>query len=341
MTSYFESPLMGVVAMLGHLLSLSLNRIRKDMLVCKTKQSYRRQIRYNSAIRLCYSLQLLPVVNEKHDLRSVQPAPPPSRTLGMSVSRSRTHPAPAPGSSRPAATSAGRTEVERREQPRSILWLLVIFSMASYALYLLSRGLTDEDTHETQDLKFPTNIEELSDMARFLSHFKDKHWHRVLSLFVVAYIYKQTFAIPGSVFLNVLAGALFGPWAGFALTALLSAVGATLCYLLSKTFGRGYVVQWFPDKVQFFQQKIEENRDSLFFFLLFLRLFPMSPNWLMNMIAPIVGVPIHLFFLSVFIGLMPYTFVCAQTGSVLSQVSSIDDIFRGCMSKVVDYKEIS
>ena len=53
----------------------------------------------------------------------------------------------------------------------------------------------------SQDLKFPTNIEELSDMARFLSHFKDKHWHRVLSLFVVAYIYKQTFAIPGSVFL--------------------------------------------------------------------------------------------------------------------------------------------
>ena len=58
---------------------------------------------------------------------------------------------------------------------------------------------------------------------------------------------------------NVLAGALFGPWAGFALTALLSAVGATLCYLLSKTFGRGYVVQWFPDKVQLFQQKVSHT----------------------------------------------------------------------------------
>ena len=48
--------------------------------------------------------------------------------------------------------------------------------------------------------------------------------------------------------------------------------------------------------------QVAENRDGLFFYLLFLRLFPMSPNWFMNMVAPLVGVPVHLFFLSVFIG---------------------------------------
>ena len=42
--------------------------------------------------------------------------------------------------------------------------------------------------------------------------------------------------------------------------------------------------------------------DSLFFFLLFLRLFPMSPNWFLNMASPILNIPIHLFFMSVFIG---------------------------------------
>ena len=52
----------------------------------------------------------------------------------------------------------------------------------------------------------------------------------------------------------------------------------------------------------FFCFQVKENQDGLFFFLLFLRLFPMSPNWFLNMAAPILNIPVHLFFLSVFVG---------------------------------------
>lgn len=48
--------------------------------------------------------------------------------------------------------------------------------------------------------------------------------------------------------------------------------------------------------------QVEENRDSLFFFLLFLRLFPMTPNWFLNLSAPILNIPILQFFFSVLIG---------------------------------------
>ena len=47
---------------------------------------------------------------------------------------------------------------------------------------------------------------------------------------------------------------------------------------------------------------MEENKDCLFFFLLFLRFFPMTPNWFLNMCAPIVNIPVVYFFCSVFIG---------------------------------------
>lgn len=47
---------------------------------------------------------------------------------------------------------------------------------------------------------------------------------------------------------------------------------------------------------------MEENRNSLFFFLLFLRLFPMTPNWFLNLSAPILNIPIVQFFFSVLIG---------------------------------------
>lgn len=48
--------------------------------------------------------------------------------------------------------------------------------------------------------------------------------------------------------------------------------------------------------------QVEENRNSLFFFLLFLRLFPMTPNWFLNLSAPILNIPIVQFFFSVLIG---------------------------------------
>lgn len=55
---------------------------------------------------------------------------------------------------------------------------------------------------------------------------------------------------------------------------------------------------------------MESHKSDLLWYMTFLRLVPMSPNWLINVTAPIVGVPFFTFAGSVFIGLMPYNF-CA------------------------------
>ncbi|XP_072541068.1 transmembrane protein 41A-A isoform X2 [Salminus brasiliensis] len=196
---------------------------------------------------------------------------------------------------------------------RSVLGLGSVLLLSSVYLYLLSAHLPsahlpsahlgDEEPGEGESLstagaaglKFPSDLEELREQAALLRLYQKEHSGYVLLLFCSAYIYKQAFAIPGSSLLNVLAGALFGPWLGLLLACVLTTV--------------------------------EENRSSLFFFLLFLRFFPMSPNWFLNMSSPIVNIPVTLFFLSVFIGLMPYNLVCVQTGSVLSELSSLDALF--------------
>uniref|UniRef100_A0A9L0RTR3 Transmembrane protein 41A n=2 Tax=Equus caballus TaxID=9796 RepID=A0A9L0RTR3_HORSE len=56
---------------------------------------------------------------------------------------------------------------------------------------------------------------------------------------------------------------------------------------------------------------VEENRNSLFFFLLFLRLFPMTPNWFLNLSAPILNIPVVQFFFSVLIGDLDCSCVCS------------------------------
>ncbi|XP_037343974.2 transmembrane protein 41A-A [Pungitius pungitius] len=227
---------------------------------------------------------------------------------------------------------------------RSLVGLIAVVVAASVYLYYLSLYLpaaprrrprpTAEGRHEETEeseppsrLKFPSDLEELRELAELLQFYKTEHTGYVLLLFCSAYLYKQSFAIPGSSFLNILAGAIFGPYQGLLLASVLTTVGSTMCYLLSKAFGKRYIINLFPDKVSMIQRKVEENQGSLFFFLLFLRFFPMTPNWFLNMSAPIVNIPITFFFGSVFIGLLPYNFICVQAGVMLSEVASLDDLF--------------
>ncbi|XP_045177725.1 transmembrane protein 41A-A-like isoform X2 [Mercenaria mercenaria] len=209
----------------------------------------------------------------------------------------------------------------------SILWIPVAFAASAAWLYILSINLPEHTGSQRSALKFPRNFDDLTALASLLQEYKSDNLQYVMLLFCSAYLFKQTFAIPGSFFMNVLGGALFGTWRAFLMACVLTASGATFCYLLSWCFGKSYIEKFFPDKVQFMQKKVTDNMDSLFFFLLFLRLFPMSPNWFLNMVSPVLDVPIHMFFLSVFIGLMPYNFICVQTGSMLFEITSLDRIF--------------
>ncbi|XP_049592439.1 transmembrane protein 41A-B-like [Syngnathus scovelli] len=223
---------------------------------------------------------------------------------------------------------------------RSLVGLAATVAAASVYLYVLSTHLPPADEHfpptspgepepepHYYKLKFPSDLDELRELAEMLRFYKQEHHGYVLLLFCSAYLYKQSFAIPGSSFLNMLAGAIFGPWEGLALACLLTTMGSTFCYLLSSTFGKQHVVRIFPDKVALLQRKVEENRSSLFFFLLFLRFFPMTPNWFLNITCPVLNIPMPIFFFSVFIGLIPYNFICVRTGAILSEIHSLDDIF--------------
>lgn len=179
---------------------------------------------------------------------------------------------------------------------------------------------------EADLLYFPSSLEDIRSLAGVLGVYHQLHPQYVLLLFSSAYLFKQTFAVPGSVFLNVLAGAIFGTHSGFILCSLLTACGASLCYFLARLVGEGAVARWFPNQLESFRVKLEENKTELPFFLLFLRLFPMSPNWALNMASGVLGVPIHLFFLSVLVGLMPYNYLCVTSGAILSEIKDLGDV---------------
>jgi len=203
--------------------------------------------------------------------------------------------------------------------------LLLVPAAAASSLVLLYL-LVLKAPHGGGDLKFPGSLEDIRLLATVLNTYSSSHPEYVLMLFSLAYLFKQTFAVPGSVFLNVLAGAIFGSVGGFLLCCTLTAMGASFCYLLARAVGKKAVMNYFPERVERFRERLEENKQELPFFLLFLRLFPMSPNWALNMASGVLGVPLHLFFMSVFFGLMPYNYLCVTSGVIITDIKEVGDI---------------
>jgi len=206
---------------------------------------------------------------------------------------------------------------------KSLICVLSLFSLATLWLYTLSKQFSKAET----SIHFPHSLDDLKSIAKVVKEHQAEQPFLVIVLFCSAYLYKQTFAIPGSMLMNVLAGALFGKWFAFPLVCLLTACGATCCYTMINLFGKQFLKRRFPDKIGSLKRRVEANQHRLFYFLLSARLFPMSPNWFMNMAAPIINIKVAPFFITIFIGLMPSNFICVSTGEILSTISSLNDIY--------------
>lgn len=128
--------------------------------------------------------------------------------------------------------------------------------------------------------------------------------------------------------LSIAAGALFGKVQGFVIVTACATFGASGCYLLSSALAKYFVFKAFSKRLLQFKHSIESNKDNLFFYLLFLRITPLLPNWLINLSTPIVGVPFKYFFLASFFGLMPANVMHVTMGSEIAKLERIGFDFR-------------
>ncbi|KAL0279185.1 UNVERIFIED_CONTAM: hypothetical protein PYX00_000795 [Menopon gallinae] len=210
-------------------------------------------------------------------------------------------------------------------KPFFLLFIIFASSAWLYVLHYFGPNLHDSDGKDR--VSFPSNLNELKTVASTLQTYSINHWWYVFIIFSSAYIYKQAFCIPGSLFLNILAGALYGNVGGLLFACTFTATGASICYILSKTFARDLAISYFPQKIKDFEDKVNENGDRLFYFMLFLRLISVTPGWLINIAAPLVGIPLRVFYFSTLLGLGPYNFVGVSTGGMLSSLESVNDVF--------------
>ncbi|CAF3188416.1 unnamed protein product [Rotaria socialis] len=215
------------------------------------------------------------------------------------------------------------TRVKRRHC--FALILIFIFSISSLTtLYILFPKIDDT---EKAALKIPTTIEDAKSLGNILYKYSKHHRYIIMIAFFLTYIFLQTFAIPGSIFLSILAGFLYPFPLALFLVCLCSSLGASFCYLLSQLFGRHILLKCFHDKITLWQKTVQANAGSLLWFIIFLRITPILPNWFINVCSPILDVPLGLFFAGTFAGVALPSILFIQAGKTLHQLSSPSDVF--------------
>lgn len=202
--------------------------------------------------------------------------------------------------------------------------VIAIFSI--FLLILLSIYLTMPSVDYNQ-LKLPGNVDELRLLTAYVSSYADDYELQVFLGFCAAYIFMQTFMIPGTIVMSLLAGSLFGPIRGMMVVIFNASAGASCCFFLSKLVGRPLALWMWPGRLQFFKAEVAKRKAHLFNYMLFLRITPTLPNTFINMASPIVGIPYGTFLSATILGLIPATFISVRAGLALGDLKSFAQLY--------------
>jgi uncharacterized membrane protein YdjX (TVP38/TMEM64 family) len=147
---------------------------------------------------------------------------------------------------------------------------------------------------------------------------------------MLLYIVVVALSVPGAVWLTITGGILFGPFLGTVATVIAATIGASIIFKIAQSaFGETVLRRGGPRVA-----KIAEGiRADAFHYLLFLRLVPAFPFFLVNLAAALVAVPLPTFIAATMIGIIPATFAFSLAGAGLDSVIAVQAAsFQGCIA---------
>ncbi len=135
--------------------------------------------------------------------------------------------------------------------------------------------------------------------------------------YIAIYSAAVALSIPGSLILTVVGGLLFGWLPGTAAAMVAATLGGAVLFLLARTTLGRYLSDKGGPKLQ---GLLSGLRDDAVNYLLFLRIVPVFPFWLVNIAAGIVGMRLYQFLIATVIGIVPGTLAFASAGAALDSV---------------------
>ncbi len=139
----------------------------------------------------------------------------------------------------------------------------------------------------------------------------------VAAAFIAIYALVVAFSIPGGAIMTISAGFLFGTVLAACYGVVGGTLGAVCVFLAARTaFGDVLRVKAGPAL-----KRMEAGfRENAFSYMLFLRLIPLFPFWLVNLVPAFLGVPLRTYFFATLVGVIPGALVYASLGNGLGAI---------------------
>jgi uncharacterized membrane protein YdjX (TVP38/TMEM64 family) len=163
-----------------------------------------------------------------------------------------------------------------------------------------------------------------------LKEFIAVHEVAAVAAYIALYIGAVALSIPVGFYLTVTGGILFGAVLGGAAAVVSATVGAICIFLIAKSAVGDYLVRRAGPLAQRLAQGF---REDAFSYLLFLRLVPIFPFWIINLVPALVGVRLATFAAATALGVIPATFVFAFLGAGLDSVIAAQQAaYQSCLA---------
>jgi uncharacterized membrane protein YdjX (TVP38/TMEM64 family) len=160
-------------------------------------------------------------------------------------------------------------------------------------------------------------FEEIGRHRDALAAWRERHEVWAVLAFLAVYTLAVSLSLPGAIWLTVCAGFLFGAVAGTFYAVVAATIGACTVFLAARYMAGDALRRRAGPAVQRMERGFRENALS---YLLVLRLLPIFPFWLVNLVPAFLGVPLRTFAFGTLLGIIPGSIVYTLLGSGLEKV---------------------
>ena len=156
-----------------------------------------------------------------------------------------------------------------------------------------------------------------------LLRFTESHFAAAVAIAFLAYVAATAFSLPGGLILSLTMGFIFGKWVGTLIVVCAATIGATILFLAA----RYIFADALRKRLGALGEKINAGfTENAFSYMLFLRLVPAFPFFLVNLAPAFTSIPLRTFVLATFIGIIPGTFVFVNLGETLGRIESLSGL---------------
>ena len=195
--------------------------------------------------------------------------------------------------------------------------------MNTRKLLIAIAGITGVALFFWFDLQRYLTLDALKTNRQALSNYYAAHTVVMIAGFMAIYIIQTALSLPGAAILSLAAGAIFGSVMGTIYANIAATTGATLAFLVTRYLLRDVVLNKFGTKLEKINRELEQRG---FNYLLFLRLVPLFPFFLINLAAGLTRLPLRTFFIATMLGIIPGGFVYVNAGASLATIDSLSGI---------------